>query len=116
MLIHPYIWLERCEWIIANFRMGIGEYGEKTAFSSIRKSNKTDICNKLEFESQFSQLSWCAIFCKARSLIGCGFKFVISSAAFSPLTNKYFCCVIRNVPDMSIFCVGNDCTEWDIDC
>ena len=50
-LCHAEVGFKRGEWIIADFRLCIGERRKQSGFSRIRQTDDSNIGNKFEFET-----------------------------------------------------------------
>src|ERR1700676_4576208 len=83
------IWLERGEGIICDFRTRCGNYGNQRGFAGVRKTDKSNIGEQLQFKAKMPLFSGETIFVFARSLMpGLG-KMLIAASAASALRDQH---------------------------
>ncbi len=110
------IWNQSGKWIRSYFWTNVRDCLDEGRFSSIWKSDQSDICYELQLESYHFFLSDITEFCKIRSLSRRRSKMSISKTSSATTTqDKFLMCKLEIGDHFAGFCVRYERSDWNFD-
>ena len=107
VIYNSQVWFKSSEWIICNFRTCCRYFRDKSWFTGIRKTNQSNICNKLKFQNYFTILCRFARFCISLCAVCWCSKVAVTFSPFTSLCkcNLFFIFINikKNFPRFKIF-------------
>ena len=105
------LWLHRCERIISYLRTRTRKSTQQGTLAGIRKTDKTDICQKFQFKDHCHLLHRFSGLCIAGSLVRRRAEIPVAQSSPSTFQKNLFLSVLRDVANVfSSFCIVDHST------